>query len=194
MIKRINEIFYSLQGEGHNTGRAAVFIRFAGCNLKCPFCDTDFAEYREMTDEQIVDCASAFPARLAVITGGEPALQADNRLISLLHEAGFKIAIETNGTRKLPDGIDWITVSPKTAFAGEAARLSLTHCDELKCIYDGQTDVCSYGVEARYYYLQPCDTGDERRNIEIRNKCIEYILSHPQWRLSLQTHKICSFK
>ncbi|NPD91615.1 7-carboxy-7-deazaguanine synthase QueE [Xylanibacter muris] len=194
MVKKINEIFYSLQGEGRNTGCAAVFIRFAGCNLQCPFCDTDFTGYQEMTDEQIVARASEFPARFAVLTGGEPALHIDARLIGLLHDAGFRIAIETNGTRTLPDGIDWVTVSPKVEFVGEKAELALKRCDELKCVYNGQTDVSDYGVEASYYYLQPCDVADEQRNIEIRGKCIEYILGHPQWRLSLQIHKICSFK
>lgn len=186
-MKRVNDIFHSLQGEGRNTGRAAAFVRFAGCNLRCGFCDTDFTSFREMSDEDIVEALLAYPTRFVVLTGGEPSLQVDETLVNLLHKYGFEVAIETNGTHELPDGIDWITCSPK-------GKTAITRCDELKCIYDGETPPDDHGIAATYHYLQPCDTGDERRNKEITADCIEYIKRHPEWRLSLQTHKLIGFK
>lgn len=198
-MKRINEIFQSLQGEGRNTGRAAVFIRFAGCNLRCPFCDTDFTDYREMSDEEILSAIAAFPSRFVVITGGEPTLQADERLITMLHDSGYEIAMETNGTRPVPAGVDWITVSPKVDFVGHAGRPAVMRCNELKCVFGeshatGEADVSDCGIEADYYYLQPCDTGDAERNSRITKACIDYICRHPRWRLSLQTHKLTGIR
>ena len=193
-MKRINDIFYSLQGEGRHTGRAAIFIRFSGCNLACPFCDTDFSGYREMTDEQIVeevlkmvsDKDGEYP--MIVLTGGEPTLQVDERLIDLLHEAGFcLVAMESNGTKNPPANLDWLTVSPKK-------NVMVKRCQELKCIYDGEQKVEDYGIEADYYYLQPCDVGDAGKNAEIIGQCIEEIKKNPKWMLSLQTHKLIGFK
>ena len=115
---KVNDIFYSLQGEGYNTGRAAVFVRFAGCNLRCPFCDTEFDSFREMTCEEIVAEMTHYPARLAVLTGGEPTLQVDEAFIDLLHQHGFKVAMESNGTRPAPQNLDWLTVSPKVSGEG----------------------------------------------------------------------------
>lgn len=126
-MKRINDIFYSLQGEGRNTGRAAIFIRFAGCNLRCSFCDTQFNEYREMTDEQILNEIAQYPSRFVVLTGGEPALQVDEPFVQLLHAHGYEIAMESNGTKQPPKGIDWLTCSPK-------GKVAISHCNELKCI------------------------------------------------------------
>lgn len=193
-MKRVNDIFYSLQGEGRNTGRAAVFIRFAGCNLRCPFCDTEFSEYREMSDTDILNTIGQWPARFVVLTGGEPTMQADDAFISLLHASGYEIAMETNGTRTVPDGIDWLTVSPKQAFTGSTGRPVVSRCNELKCIFDGTTPPDDCGIEADYYYLQPCDTGDGSRNRAITEACMEYICRNPKWRLSLQTHKLAGFK
>ena len=193
-MKRINDIFYSLQGEGRHTGRAAIFIRFSGCNLACSFCDTDFSDYREMTDEQIVeevlkmvpDKDGEYP--MIVLTGGEPTLQVDERLIDLLHEAGFcLVAMESNGTKNPPANLDWLTVSPKK-------NVMVKRCQELKCIYDGEQKVEDYGIEADYYYLQPCDVGDAGKNAEIIGQCIEEIKKNPKWMLSLQTHKLIGFK
>lgn len=193
-MKRINDIFYSLQGEGRHTGRAAIFIRFSGCNLACPFCDTDFSGYREMTDEQIVeevlemvpDKDGVYP--MIVLTGGEPTLQVDERLIDLLHEAGFcLVAMESNGTKNPPVNLDWLTVSPKK-------NVMVRKCQELKCIYDGKEKVEDHGIEADYYYLQPCDVGDAEKNAEIIGQCIEEIKKNPKWMLSLQTHKLIGFK
>lgn len=193
-MKRVNDIFYSLQGEGHNTGRAAVFVRFAECNLHCTFCDTEFSEYREMSDNDILSAIGGYESRFVVLTGGEPTMQVDEGLISLLHAGGYEVAMETNGTHPIPEGIDWLTVSPKEAFAGAKGRPVVRRCDELKCIFDGSTPVCDYGIEAGYYYLQPCDTGDKEQNGNITGACIEYIRRHPKWRLSLQTHKLAGFK
>ena len=208
---RVNEIFYSLQGEGRNTGRAAVFVRFSGCNLRCPFCDTYFSDYREMTLEEIVSEISRFPARFVVLTGGEPALQVTEDFVDLLHKAGFEVAIETNGTLPLPMNIDWVTVSPKRethpsppyeggsdVSIGGQQRLP----DEIKVIFDGTTvpeDFLPPGhnindSRSSLLYLQPCDVGDPLRNREIIEACLEYVKSHPQWRLSLQTHKLVGFK
>lgn len=187
---RVNEIFCSLQGEGRHTGRAAAFIRFSGCNLRCPFCDTEFSSYKEMTATDILEAIAPYPTRFVVLTGGEPTLQVDAPLIDALHGQGYEIAMESNGTRKAPEGIDWLTVSPKLDYVGQAARLAVEACDELKCVFDGKTPVSDHHLRATYKYLQPCDTGDAQQNGAIQRACIDYILSHPEWRLSLQTHKL----
>ena len=125
---RVNNIFYSLQGEGRNTGRAAVFIRFAGCNLRCPFCDTEFESYREMSNEEIMAEVEAFSPQtsfikpLIVLTGGEPTLQVDEAFVDFLHQHGYEVAMESNGTRPAPQNLDWLTVSPKRAFGGSGVR------------------------------------------------------------------------
>ncbi len=186
---RINEIFYSLQGEGEHTGKPAVFVRFAGCNLKCDFCDTDFVSYMEMTEEEIVSAVLRYPTNIVILTGGEPTLQLTSSLLEKLCEAGRRVHIETNGTRLLPEGpISWVTCSPKYA------TLSIQRIDELKVVYQGQ-DMSQYDdIEAKVYSLQPCDTGDTIKNKEILQQTINYILQHPKWKLSLQTHKIINVK
>ena len=191
-MKRINDIFYSLQGEGRNTGRASVFVRFAGCNLRCPFCDTEFETYREMTDEDIITAIQALcPSPvLVVLTGGEPTLQVDEAFVSLLHRHGFEVAMESNGTRPAPRNLDWLTVSPK-------GRQAVQTPNELKVIFDENTDPDAFLPSVSpmpELYLQPCDTGDAERNACIIDKCVTYIKTHPQWRLSLQTHKLAGFK
>ncbi len=198
-MKRINDIFYSIQGEGHNTGRAAVFIRFAGCNLRCGFCDTEFDTYREMTDEEIMAAIEDYPARFVVLTGGEPTLQADEAFVDLLHQHGFEVAMESNGTRPAPQNLDWLTVSPKL-FRGERKEERGERIpDELKVVVDESTDPETFlsplsSLLSPLLYLQPCDTGDAKRNSIIINRCVDYIKEHPQWRLSLQTHKLVGFK
>lgn len=188
---RINEIFYSLQGEGHNTGRAAVFVRFAGCNRQCSFCDTDFSEYEEMSVQEIIErIKSLIPhpsSVMIVLTGGEPSLQVDDKLIDALHETGFYVAMETNGSNRVPDSIDWVTVSPKGATV-------IKKCNELKVVFDGKTEPVVNGIVAEHYYLQPCDTGNDELNKEITAKCVEYVKQHPQWKLSLQTHKLINIR
>ena len=236
-MKRINDIFYSLQGEGYNTGRAAVFIRFAGCNLRCSFCDTEFDTYREMTDDEIMAEISRYkvsrcevrdtryensleaesteesnlesrtshlvPRRqLVVLTGGEPTLQVDEAFVDLLHQHGFEVAMESNGTRPAPKNLDWLTVSPKLCRGERREERGERLPDELKVIFDEDTTPESFlpplsplsSLLSPLLYLQPCDTGDAERNAAIINKCIDYIKEHPQWRLSLQTHKLIGFK
>ena len=193
MTYRINEIFYSLQGEGCYTGRAAVFVRFSGCNLHCPFCDTDFRAYREMTVTDIVCTVNKWhDCGFVVLTGGEPSLQVDEQLVNALHKAGFYIAIETNGTHPLPKGIDWVTLSPKNCYVEHAPTLAIEKIDEVKVVFDGIHDPQRYSDvdNCRYLSLQPCDTGNADRNHEVTRQCVEYIKLHPQWRLSLQTHKL----
>lgn len=180
----VNEIFYSLQGEGFHTGRAAVFVRFAGCNLRCSFCDTDFSHSEPMSSEQIAERVFAYsthPDTLIVLTGGEPSLQVDEALIDTLHRYHQTIAIETNGTHPVPASIDWVTVSPK-----EDSTVVLTRADEVKIVYTGQAnDYIQHwqkAIRASHYFLQPCSCSNTEA-------VVTYILNHPDWRLSLQTHK-----
>jgi 7-carboxy-7-deazaguanine synthase len=207
MTYTVKELFYTLQGEGANVGRAAVFCRFAGCNLwtgreedradaVCRFCDTDFVgvgvDGGKFTEPVALAraVASLWPEtgadelrRLVVCTGGEPLLQIDDALVDALHTEGFEIAIETNGTRPAPAGIDWICVSPKAR-----APLVLTHGNELKLVYPqegGEPERYEY-LEFEHFFLQPMDGPDVDANTR---RALEYCLSHPRWRLSLQTHK-----
>ena len=197
---RVNDIFYSLQGEGHNTGRAAVFIRFAGCNLRCSFCDTEFDTYCEMTAEEIVASISTYPARFTVLTGGEPTLQVDEAFVDLLHQHGFEVAMESNGTRPAPNNLDWLTVSPKISGEKWKVESGWRLPDEVKVVFDEDTVPETYLPSlstlhlSPILYLQPCDTGNAERNAIIINRCIDYIKEHPRWRLSLQTHKLIGFK
>jgi 7-carboxy-7-deazaguanine synthase len=209
MSYAVKELFYTLQGEGANAGRPAVFLRFAGCNLwsgrevdrreaVCRFCDTDFVGTdgpgggRFATAEALAEAvAGAWPVeagtgarRFVVCTGGEPLLQLDAAVIAALHARGFEVAVETNGTLPPPPGIDWICVSPKAE-----APLVLTEGDELKLIFPqaGAEPERYRGLGFREFFLQPMD-GDERaRNTRL---AVEYCLAHPEWRLSLQTHKM----
>lgn len=187
---KINEIFYSLQGEGYNTGTASVFIRFSGCNLRCAFCDTAHQDGTLMTAQQIVDEAMHYPAPLIVLTGGEPSLFIDDQLIAALKTTGKRIAIETNGTHPLPQGIDWVTLSPKTDFeGGNEAPCILDRCDELKVVYLGQ-DLARYDdFHATHRFLQPCYVDDEAQRHRNLQACVQAVLDNPQWRLSLQIHR-----
>lgn len=186
---RVNEFFVSLQGEGHFTGTPAFFLRLSGCNLQCPFCDTSHQSYKEMSEDEIVEEASHHAPRHIVITGGEPALQLTPSLIDKLHEAGFFIQVETNGTLLLPQGIDWVTCSPKGSPV-------LNNVDELKVLYKGDGIDLNIAdrIQAKEYRLQPLDTGNEMQNRIILRDTIAYILQHPKWSLSLQTHKMLGIK
>lgn len=190
---KVNEIFYSLQGEGYWTGTPSVFIRFSGCNLRCPFCDTQHEQGDVLSLEAIVEKVCSYPATHIVLTGGEPSLFIDDILIAALHSAGKFIAIETNGTHALPAGIDWITLSPKDSVT-ENATVVLKSCHELKLVYTSPTVTLPPNVHADWYFLQPCDTGDAEQNSRILQETIAYIKAHPQWRLSLQTHKIAGIR
>ena len=205
---RVNEIFYTLQGEGAHSGIPAVFVRFSGCNLRCPWCDTEFTEYKEMTAEQIVaEVVELYDIpnerrKMIVLTGGEPGLQVDKPLIDALHAAGFYICIETNGTRLLPEGIDWVTCSPK-----EGTKLALRKADEVKVVFTGTYDpeVWREQLVAEHWLLQPLrytgewliehtvDEWEDDRNDNL-DDTVRYILSHPFWRLSVQLHKIVGLR
>lgn len=181
-IYRVNEIFYSLQGEGFYTGHAAIFVRFAGCNRACAFCDTDFAASTPMDAAAIVAAASAHEARHVVVTGGEPLLQLDKELVDAFHRAGFFVQIETNGSLPVPEGVDWVTCSPKDA------PWTIDRVDELKVVYQGQeVETLLERFAPKVCYLQPCSCANTPQ-------VVEYILRHPHWRLSLQTHKYANFQ
>jgi 7-carboxy-7-deazaguanine synthase len=209
----VKEIFYSLQGEGFYTGRPAVFCRFAGCNLwssreedrekaVCKFCDTDFvgcdgpgggqfsssAELAEKIGKLWPEKSFKSYKPLVVCTGGEPLLQLDSELISELHEKGFEIAMETNGTMMPPEGIDWICVSPKAD-----APLLLQSGQELKLVYpqEGAQPEKYETLNFQHFFLQPMDSPDREKNTRL---ALDYVLSHPKWRLSLQIHKILKIK
>ena len=194
---KVNEIFHSLQGEGYNTGTASVFIRLSGCNLHCPFCDTRHEQGTMMSLPQIVEQVMQYPsAPLIVLTGGEPSLWIDEDFVNGLKAmTGKRIAIETNGTHPLPHGIDWVTLSPKTGIgdSGEVPVV-LTHCDELKVVYLGQ-DLSQYDrIETTHRYLQPCWVSDEQQCCHNMQATVQAVLDHPEWRLSLQTHRILDIK
>lgn len=201
----VKEIFYTLQGEGVHTGRAAVFLRFAGCNLWngleshrssaiCRFCDTDFVgldglhggKYEAEGLVQMIRSLWPDPAIpiYLVCTGGEPALQMDPPLVDAFHRAGIIIAVETNGTLPLPEGIDWICVSPKSN-----TTLAITGGNELKLVYPqeaAQPERFEH-LDFEHFSLQPMDGPLVKINTA---KCLEYCRNHPRWKLSLQTHKI----
>lgn len=195
MKYRVNEIFYSLQGEGYYTGTAAVFLRFSGCNRACRFCDTDFTAFEELTAGEIIERVSQYPSRHIVCTGGEPLLQLDDVLIRALKAEGFYIQIETNGSLPVPTGVDWVTCSPKRG------PWRIDRIDELKLIYskgaenlispddlpgDDPEAVASL-LQAPRLFLQACSRVNEKETIV-------YILDHPKWRLSLQTHKLLDIR
>ena len=194
---KVNEIFHSLQGEGYNTGTASVFIRLSGCNLHCAFCDTRHEEGTMMSLPEIVEQVMRYPkAPLIVLTGGEPSLWIDEDFVTGLKQmTGKRIAIETNGTRPLPHGIDWVTLSPKTGLGNSGdLPVVLTHCDELKVVYLGQ-DLSQYdNITADHRYLQPCwvsNESDRKRNMLAT---VQAVLDHPDWRMSLQTHRILNIR
>ena len=192
----INEIFCSLQGEGEKTGTVSVFIRMSGCNLRCAFCDTDHQSHTMMSAPEIVEQVMRYPgAPLIVLTGGEPALHVDTALIQALKLTGKTIAIETNGTLPLPDGIDWVTLSPKTAFqGGEALPCIITSCDELKVVYTGQNLNQYDHIKAQQRFLQPCYVDEPKQRLLGLQATVKAVLDNPQWRLSLQTHKLLGIR
>jgi 7-carboxy-7-deazaguanine synthase len=207
MTYSVKEIFYTLQGEGTHAGRPAVFCRFSGCNLWsgresdrasaiCKFCDTDFVGTDGELGGKYPDSAalaqivnSLWPAthtasKYVVLTGGEPLLQLDAALIASLHEQGFEIAIETNGTLPVPEGVDWVCVSPKVGSA-----LSVHKGNELKVVIpqQGQTLEEYESLDFAHFYVQPMDGPDAERNTRL---AIEHCKKNPKWKLSLQTHKL----
>ena len=210
MSYAVKEVFYTLQGEGALTGRPAVFCRFAGCNLwsgreedradaVCSFCDTDFVgtdgsdggRYRNaaaLADRIATLWPEHQPSRFVVCTGGEPLLQVNESLISALHQRGFEVAVETNGTRPAPGSLDWICVSPKAG-----APLVQTTGNELKLVYPQENAPPENfeQLDFRHFFLQPMDGPHTERNTAL---AIEYCLRHPRWRLSIQTHKLVGLR
>ena len=192
----INEIFESLQGEGFHTGTPAVFVRFSGCNLRCRFCDTRHQQGTRLSLEEIIAEVNRYAAPLIILTGGEPSLYIDETFVAELKQhTGKRIAIETNGTRPLPTNIDWVTLSPKSGFAGgDIEPCVLNRCDELKVVYMGQGLSQYDNIETLNKFLQPCycDNADERqRNLRA---CVEAVMTHNGWRLSLQIHRILGIR
>ncbi len=207
----LKRIYYTFQGEGFHAGRPAVFARFAGCNLwtgreddraaaSCRFCDTDFVgtepdggrfETPQDLADRIATCHpaphAALPRPFVVLTGGEPALQTDSALVDALHDRNFEIAIETNGTRPLPPGIDWVTVSPKAG-----SDLVVTKGNSLKLVYpqEGLEPADLEHLRFEHFYLQPMDGPDAEANTR---RTIEYCLANPRWKVSLQTHKFAGY-
>jgi 7-carboxy-7-deazaguanine synthase (Cx14CxxC type) len=202
----VKEILYTLQGEGAQAGRPAVLCRFAGCNLwtgreedrvsaVCRFCDTDFvgtdgpgggrfASAEDLADAIGLAWSSAAVGRYVVFTGGEPTLQLDGAVLAAVHERGFLAGIETNGTRTVPDGVDWVCVSPKAG-----APLLQRGGDELKVVFPqaGFDLAALEGLAFGHFFLQPCDGPELAANTRA---AVDYCLAHPRWRLSLQTHKL----
>ncbi|MDE6715875.1 MAG: 7-carboxy-7-deazaguanine synthase QueE, partial [Muribaculaceae bacterium] len=194
---KINEIFYSLQGEGHHTGVPAIFIRFSGCNLNCNFCDTHHNHGKKLGVDDIIAEISKYPqAHLIVLTGGEPSLYIDSDLLHAIKQhTDAMIAIETNGTHTIPPEVDWITLSPKTGFpGGDTHPAILTECNELKVVYCGQALDKYFDINASYYYLQPCATGNTHADALNTQATIKAILADPRWTLSLQTHKFIGIR
>ena len=192
---RVNEIFYSLQGEGFYVGVPSVFIRLSGCNLQCSFCDTTHQSFTDMSEREIADVVAQYPAQHVVITGGEPSLQLTALLIELLHKLDKEVAVETNGTHILPEKVDWITLSPKDAFiASPAAKVVLKSCNEMKVVFTGNELPNYDNIACDHYFLQPCDVDDAEQNKKIIEATIAYCLQHPKWRLSLQTHKLLGIR
>ncbi len=207
----VKEIFYTLQGEGANAGTPAVFCRFAGCNLwsgresdrasaTCDFCDTDFVGTDGPGGGRFADAEalahaveSAWSApearhRFVVCTGGEPLLQLDRAALRALHERGFRVAVETNGTLEPPDGLDWICVSPKAG-----APLAVRRGDELKLVFPqaGAPPERFQHLEFDHFFLQPMDGPAVAANTR---RAVDYCLAHPRWRLSIQSHKLIGIR
>ena len=190
MNLKVNEIFYSLQGEGGRQGEASIFIRLSGCNLKCDFCDTDFESGEEMSLEQILSFIRPFPATWIVWTGGEPTLQLNDAILSVFKEKGYRQAIESNGLRKLSDCLDYKVVSPKEN--PDYARKINTEVNEIRLpVRNGdQLPAIDSLPSAEYYFLSPVFSADEKETSANIAYCVDYIKKSPEWRLSLQIHKL----
>ncbi len=199
-MKKINEIFYSLQGEGAHTGVPSVFVRFSGCNLNCSFCDTQHQSGKMMQESEIIDEINKYPAEWIILTGGEPSLWIDSEFVAFLKkETGKKVAIETNGSRKLPHDIDWVTVSPKNGMDGAGFYdLKVDKADELKVVDVGQ-DLLQYFKlpfisPCTRMFLQPCYVEDKEECEMRKLSTIKRVLEDPRWTLSVQTHRFLNIQ
>jgi len=196
MSLKVKEIFYSLQGEGGRQGEASIFIRLSGCNFKCPFCDTDFSGGDEMTPEEILQTIRAFSCRWIIWTGGEPTLQLTDSILQFFKQAGYRQAIESNGRQRLSALLDYTVVSPKLQYGEDYALRYNPRVDEVRLpIQAGQPipDIQIFPL-AQYYFLSPVfeeSLQNTKRNIDY---CIEHIMQHPRWRLSVQLHKLVGMK
>lgn len=194
-MRKINEIFYSLQGEGHHTGYPSVFVRFSGCNLDCPFCDTRHSSGILMSDDDIIRAVKLYSAEWIVLTGGEPALWIDPDFVRMLKRAtGKKVAIETNGSMPVPKEIDWVCVSPKCGIEGVAPHeLRIDRADEIKVVDVGQDLEPYFSLPFRgastLMYLQPCYVENPEMFRENRLRTVGRVLSDPRWTMSVQLHR-----
>lgn len=185
----VNEIFYSLQGEGGRSGEASIFIRLTKCNLACSFCDTDFADGDEMSVEEILKVLEQYSCKWIIWTGGEPTIQLKDEHLAFFRAHGYKQAIETNGTRRVPLLIDYITCSPKQDY--ETIKKRIPVVNEIRIpVQEGDIlpDISIF-PQADNYFLSPIFDGD-KMNLQNVNYCVDLIKKNPQWRLSLQVHKL----
>lgn len=193
MNLNVNEIFYSLQGEGGRTGQASIFIRLAKCNLACSFCDTDFERGVKMTLEEVLNEIESWPCKWIVWTGGEPTLQLTDEVVEFFKERGYSQAIETNGTRRVPKGIDYITCSPKQYF--EKVKELIPIVDELRFPIEKGDPLPDITIlpKSERYLLSPIF--DNQKMIpENVDYCISLVRQNPEWALSLQTHKLIGIR
>ena len=195
----VNEIFYSLQGEGGQSGMAMCFVRLSHCNLSCPYCDTEFAAFQELLPEAILQALQAYPTHNLLWTGGEPTLSIDEEVIDFFRRHGYRQSIETNGTRPVPPGLDWVTVSPKP----EAFPLLKTNfpsgVNEWRFPFGAGAPLppsITALPPAQCYCLSPIIEADEVINSthQTLQACMDYIMQHPEWRLSIQLHKLLGFR
>jgi organic radical activating enzyme len=193
MNLKVNEIFYSLQGEGGRTGEASIFVRLSGCNLTCDFCDTDFAFGEIISVEEILNRISVHPCKWIIWTGGEPTLQLTDEITAFFKSKGYMQAIETNGTHSVPTGIDYITCSPKKNF--EKIKKLIPEVDELRFPIKKGDVLPDIQIlpKAKKYLLSPIFEGDHIIPENV-NYCIRLIMDNPQWALSLQTHKLIGIR
>ncbi|NDV96587.1 radical SAM protein [Dysgonomonas sp. 521] len=185
----VNEIFYSLQGEGGRSGEASIFVRLTKCNLACSFCDTDFADGEDMTVDEILKEISQYPCKWIIWTGGEPTIQLRDEYLAVFREHGYKQAIETNGTRRVPSLIDYITCSPKQDYESIKGRIPVVNEIRIPVSLGDAIPDISVFPEADNYFLSPIFDGD-KINLQNVDYCVEQIKLHPGWRLSLQVHKL----
>ncbi len=198
MILRINEILHTLQGEGANAGCAAVFVRLSDCNLKCSFCDTVFDEQFGCTPEELWQRISIYPTRFLIWTGGEPTLQLTTEVVSFFRECGYRQAIETNGTRPMPVGLDYVTCSPKPEAMKLLHRNFPNGVDEFRFPISADGALPPSVTElpkARNYMVSPIFVGESCKKMDklAVKRCIRFVLEHPEWRLSIQMHKLLGF-
>ena len=185
----VNEIFYSLQGEGGRNGEASIFIRLTMCNLACSFCDTDFAEGDDMTLDEISDVIGQYPCKWIIWTGGEPTIQLKDQHLAFFREKGYKQAIETNGTRRVPSLIDYITCSPKQDYESIKSRIPVVNEIRMPIKEGDSIPDISVFPKADYYFLSPIFDADKMNEANVAY-CVELIKQYPEWRLSLQLHKL----